>query len=77
MCKFATAYALSVSLIARQLPQRGSQGRLRRQVRTVLPSALADSSIPGLKKTKKIPISLWIFPEKSVILKCNFNEFWK
>ena len=31
-CKFATAYALSGSLFARQLPQRGSQGRLRRRI---------------------------------------------
>ena len=29
--KFATANALSGSLFARQLPQRGSQGRLRRR----------------------------------------------
>ncbi len=30
---FVTACALSGSLIARQLPHRGSQGRLRRRVR--------------------------------------------
>ena len=44
--KFVTAYALSGSLIARQLPHRGSQGRLRRQVRTVLPSALGGLRPP-------------------------------
>ena len=36
---FATANALSGSPLARQLPHRGSQGRLRRRVRTDLPSA--------------------------------------
>ena len=40
--KLATAYALSGSLIARQLPHRGSQGRLRRRICTVLPSAPID-----------------------------------
>ena len=36
--KFATANALSGSPLARQLSHRESQGRLRRRVRTVLPS---------------------------------------
>ena len=36
--KLAAAYALSGSLIARQLPQRGSQGRLRRRIPADLPS---------------------------------------
>ena len=38
--KFATACALSGSLIARQLSHRGSQGRLRRRIPADLPSAL-------------------------------------
>ena len=36
---FATANTLSGSLFARQLPHRGSQGRLRRRICTVLPAA--------------------------------------
>ena len=53
MCKLATAHALSGSLIARQLPHRGSQGRLRRRICTVLPSALG-----GLRRQSLLPHSI-------------------
>ena len=46
--KFAPAYALSGSPLARQLPHRGSQGRLRRRGHTSYP----------LRRLKHIVISV-------------------
>ncbi len=44
--KFVTAYALSGSLIARQLSHRESQGRLRRRIPADSPSALGGQRPP-------------------------------
>ena len=48
MRKLATAYALSGSLIARQLSHRESQGRLRRRICADLPSAQGGQRPPNL-----------------------------
>ena len=44
--KSATAHALSGSPLARQLPHRGSQGRLRRRIPTGLPLGRAGEARP-------------------------------
>ena len=45
--------------------------------RRVFTARVTVSPLPAGATRKKIPISLWIFPEKSAIMKCKFNEFWK
>ena len=61
---FAAAYALSGSLFARQLPHRGSQGRLRRRTCTNLLSALGGRCPPGA--TKFLLVNLVVQPALSV-----------
>ena len=57
---FATAYALSGSLIARQLPHRGSQGRLRRRVPLTYPlrRRFNDSVISMRRAGEARPLAL-------------------